>query len=102
MNSRVQQFAALVAGQPENEKFRFSLAQALAADGQTAAAIEHYAFCVRAKPDWMMAQILLGKSLLALGRRTDAKPHLEAALTLAVEQNHEEPEREMRALLADL
>ena len=50
----------------------------------------------------MMPRILLGKLLLQLGRRGDAKPLLEDALRLALEQHHEDPERELRALLAEL
>ncbi|MEY2880289.1 MAG: hypothetical protein RLZZ15_2669, partial [Verrucomicrobiota bacterium] len=37
-----------------------------------------------------------------LGRRADARPLLADALQLAVAQSHEDPERELRALLADL
>ena len=100
--SRVAQFQALVDKQPENELFRFSLAQALAAEGRGTDAVPHYEYCVAKKADWMMPRILLGKLLLQLGRRQDAKPLLEAALALAIEQHHEDPERELRALLADL
>lgn len=102
MPSRSEHFGALVARQPDNEMFRFSLAQALAAEGRPAEAIPHYEFCVAKKADWMMARILLGKLFLQLGRRADAKPLLESALRIAVDQQHEDPERELRALLADL
>lgn len=95
-------FAAMVARQPDNELFRFSLAQALAAEGRTAEAVPHYEICVAKKADWMMPRILLGKILLQLDRRTEAKPLLAAALQLALDQHHEDPERELRALLADL
>ena len=95
-------FAALVASQPENEMFRFSLAQALLREGRSAEAVPHLEFCANKKADWMMARILLGKTLLSLGRRADAKPWLEQALHLAIEQTHEDPERELRALLAEL
>lgn len=81
--------------------FRFSLAQALVADGRGAEAVPHYEACVARKADWMMARILLGKLLLQLARPGDAKPFLEEALRLAIEQHHEDPERELRALLAD-
>ena len=91
-----------MARDPANEMFRFSLAQALVAEGRGADAIEHYRFCVDKKPDWMMARVLLGKLLLQLGRREDARPLLEDALRLAVAQQHEDPERELRVLLADL
>lgn len=95
-------FAALVATQPENEMFRFSLAQALLRENQPAAAVPHLEFCAHKKADWMMARILLGKTLLSLGRKADARPWLEQALQLAVEQNHEDPERELRGILGEL
>jgi predicted Zn-dependent protease len=100
--SRVERFLTLAERQPDNEMFRFSLAQALVADGRGEEAVPHYAFCVAKKADWMMARILFGKLLLQLGRRAEAKPLLEDALRLAIEQHHEDPERELRALLADL
>lgn len=102
MPPRSPQFAALVERAPDNELFRFSLAQALSAEGRTEEAVPHYAFCVAKKADWMMPRILLGKLHLAAGRRAEARPLLLEALELAVSQTHEDPERELRALLADL
>ena len=102
MAPRTAQFEALVASQPQNPLFRFSLAQALAADARPAEAIPHFEFCVASRADWMMPRILLGKLRLQQGRPADAKPLLTAALQLAVDQQHEDPERELRALLADL
>ncbi|MGA3007714.1 MAG: molecular chaperone DnaJ [Opitutaceae bacterium] len=99
--SRSAHFAALVARQPDNELFRFSLAQALSAEARGAEAVPHLEFCARKKADWMMPRILLGKLLLQLGRQAEGKSALEEALALAVEQRHEDPERELRALLAD-
>lgn len=102
MAARVEQFQSLVNRQPENELFRFSLAQALEAEGRALEACPHYEFCVAKRADWMMPRILLGKIFLRLGRRAEAKPLLEAALQLALAQNHEEPEQELRALLTEL
>src|SRR5690606_28393969 len=99
---RSARFQALVAQQPNNELFRFSLAQALLDEGQPAEAIPHLEFCAAAKRDWMMARILWGKALVAVGRQAEARPVLKDALQLAVEQHHETPEAELRALLADL
>ena len=99
---RSEQFAALVARQPDNELFRFSLAQALLAESQPAQAIEHLGVCAGKKTDWMMPRILLGKALLGLGRRAEAKPWLEEALRLAVAQDHDDPAQELRAMLAEL
>ena len=99
---RSEQFAALVARQPDNELFRFSLAQALLAENQPAEALEHLTACAGRKADWMMPRILLGKALLGLGRRTEAKRWLEEALRLAVAQNHDDPAQELRAMLEEL
>jgi predicted Zn-dependent protease len=100
--SRSEQFAALVAKQPDNELFRFSLAQALVMENRPAEAVEHFVRCAQKKADWMMPRILLGKALLGLGRKAEARPWLEAALQLAIDQTHEDPERELRAILAEL
>jgi predicted Zn-dependent protease len=100
--ARLDQFQGLVARQPENEMFRFSLAQALVGAGRPAEALEHFAFCAARKADWMMARIHWGKTLLQLGRAAEARPILEDALRLAIDQQHEDPERELRLLLAEL
>ena len=102
MASRTAQFQALVASQPQNPLFRFSLAQSLAGESRPAEALPHFEFCVASRADWMMPRILLGKLLLQLGRPAEAKPLLTDALSLAVEQHHEDPERELRALLAEI
>lgn len=102
MTARSSRFAALVASQPENPLFRFSLAQALDAENRLAEAVEHYRFCVASRADWMMPRILLGKVLLRAGAPAEAKPVLEEALQLAVDQHHEDPEAELRALLGGL
>jgi len=99
--ARSPQFAALVARQPDNELFRFSLAQALLNENRPADALEHLTACASKKPDWMMPRILLGKALLGLGRKAEARPWLEQALHLAVAQNHDDPAVEMRALLKE-
>jgi len=102
MSPRSVHFAALVTQQPDNEKFRFSLAQALLAEGRPAEAVEHLVLCAEKKPEWMMPRILLGKALLGLGRRPEARPWLETAHQLALAQDHEDPAREMAALLAEM
>jgi len=102
MASRTEQFQALVTSQPSNPLFRFSLAQALVNEARLREAVPHLEFCAASRADWMMPRILLGKLLLQLGRPAEARPLLIDALRLAVEQQHEDPERELRALLAEL
>ncbi len=102
MASRSDHFAALVREQPGNMLFRFSLAQALQQEGRPQEAIPHFEACAASRADWMMPRILLGKLLLQAGRTAEAKPVLESALDLAISQHHEEPEQELRSLLAGL
>jgi predicted Zn-dependent protease len=102
MGARTDQFQGLVERNPENELFRFSLAQALEAEGRNHEAEPHYQFCVARKADWMMPRILLGKLYLATGRTAEARGLLHDALRLAIEQNHETPEAELRGLLETL
>lgn len=99
---RVAHFSRLVSEQPANDLFRFSLAQALLQANRGADAESHLRTCVLAKSDWMIPRIALGKLLLQLNRPAEAKPILEDALKLAIEQSHEEPEAEVRTLLAEL
>ena len=99
MTDRVGQFQAMVARQPDNELFRFSLAQALIAANRALEAEPHFAACIAKKPDWMLPRILLGKQLLAAGRQSEARPMLEEALRLAIAQDHEDPAAELKALL---
>jgi Flp pilus assembly protein TadD len=98
--SRSELFRRHVAADPANPLFRFSLGQALWTEGDATGAVEHLRLAVASKADWMMPRILLGKSLLAVGDRPGAKAIFAEALGLAVAQGHEEPEEELRALLA--
>jgi predicted Zn-dependent protease len=102
MPDRIAQFEALVARQPENGLFRFSLAQVLLDAGRGPEAVPHLEFCVQKKADWMLPRILLGKELLRAGQTDAARPLLEAALQLAIEQDHDDPAAELRELLTDL
>lgn len=95
-------FTEKVQQQPDNLLFRFSLAQALCQEGAHAQAIPHLEVCIAARYDWMIPRILLGKAWLHQNKNTQAKAQLQTALQLAVEQSHEDPAEELRALLADL
>jgi predicted Zn-dependent protease len=95
-------FLPKVEAKPDNMLFRFSLSQALYDEGDTTAAIPHLERCADSRDDWMLPRILLGKALLQDKQDAAAKPILEAALQLAVDQHHIEPAAELRSLLADL
>ena len=94
-------FLPKVAAKPDNMLFRFSLGQALYEEGETTASILHLKKCADSRKDWMLPRILLGKALLADGQDINAKPILETALRLAVEQGHDDPAKELCSILAD-
>ena len=102
MASRSDTFRVHVAADPTNPLFRFSLGQALLTEGDHRGALGHLRIAADSKSDWMMPRILLGKCYLASDLRAEAKAVLDEALVLAVAQGHEEPEEELRALLATL
>lgn len=95
-------FHPKVKAKPDNMLFRFSLGQALYDEGDSAEAIPHLQVCADSRDDWMLPRILLGKTMLQHGQEAAAKPILEKALQLAVDQHHLEPAEELRSILADL
>ena len=99
---RSDKFRQLVAANPENELFRFSLGQALFEEKSYAEAIESLKSAVSGREDWMVPRILLGKAYLALNQTAHAEKWLKDALQLAIDQQHEDPEVEIRAMLDDL
>ena len=101
MASRSETFRTKVETDPENLLFQFSLGQALVEEDSAEKALEPLRFCIENKADWMAPRILLGKCLAKIGETTDAVSILQEALDLAKQQGHEEPESELRELLAD-
>ena len=73
MAPRSELFRPLVAQDPANPLFRFSLGQELLKEDAAAEAHEHLRLAAESKADWMMPRILLGKALLALGDRAAAR-----------------------------
>ena len=87
---------------PDNDLSRFNLAQAYVDANDYASAVEHLRALCAKKPEWMVAHIQLGKSLIALGHSVEAKPILEYALELAIGQHHDSPREELTELLKTL
>jgi Flp pilus assembly protein TadD len=102
MSDPIARYTKLVMQHPQNELARFSLGKALFDAGQFAEAKEQFQFTLSKKPDWMVAQILLGKCELSLGQRQAARKAFLHARDLAREQNHEGPLAEVGELLAEL
>ncbi len=99
---RLEQFRRKTEENPGNPLFRFSLGQALFEAGDFAEAEGHLQRCLESRPDWMVALLLRGRCLMELKRKAEAEEALRLALQAAREQNHEDPEQEALALLAQL
>ena len=102
MNERIARFTQALAKSPGNELARFSLGKAHFDAGEFKSAREHFVLAVTGKPDWMAAQILLGKCALSLGDSAAAIEILTRALALAKAQSHEGPQSELEQMLAEL
>jgi tetratricopeptide (TPR) repeat protein len=104
MDSRenLERCQRMLAQYPNNELARFSLGKALYDARAFVEAKEQFELALAAKPDWMVALILLGKCAMALGNHAVARGALERALRLAIDQNHEGPRVEVEELLGDL
>jgi tetratricopeptide (TPR) repeat protein len=87
---------------PDSDLSRFNLAQAYVDANDYLPAVEHLRALCGKKPEWMVAHIQLGKSLIALGHSAEAKPILEHALQLAIAQHHDSPREELTELLQNM
>jgi predicted Zn-dependent protease len=102
LNDRITKALELWQRFPENDLSRFNLAQAYVDANDYASAVEHLRALCGKKPEWMVAHIQLGKSLIAIGHSAEAKPILEHALELAIAQHHDSPREELTELLKTL
>ncbi|MEM1157906.1 MAG: molecular chaperone DnaJ [Verrucomicrobiota bacterium] len=98
----IEKYQSLCAAKPENALYRFSFGKALFDAGRYPDAIKAFQFCLSVRDDWMVVWILMGRALLADGQAAAAETHLKTALELAIEQEHEDPEHEIRSLLESL
>ena len=101
-HDRISAFKEKVENDPGNVFYRFSYGQALFEEGRYDEALEHLEHCALSRADWMIPRILMGKACIAIGRQEPARAWLGEAMQLAVEQNHEDPQVEIRRLLKDI
>jgi predicted Zn-dependent protease len=101
-HDRIAKALALWQRFPDNDLSRFNLSQAYVDANDYASAVEHLRALCGKKPDWMVAHIQLGKSLIALGHSAEAKAILEHALELSIAQHHDSPREELTELLQNM
>lgn len=98
----VKKYERMLADRPGNELLLFSLGKALIDAGRPQEAKPHLEEGLALKPDWMVVRMLLGRIEREGNNEPAAINHYQAALALAIEQHHEDPEAECRAILKEL
>ena len=100
--SLIAKYEGLLQARPDDELLLFSLGKALYDAGRMDEAETHLRAALAAKPDWMVVTMLLAKMALQRGDKVEARALYEKGLELAIAQDHEGPEEEIRAVLARL
>jgi uncharacterized protein HemY len=98
----IAKYEALLEQRPNDELLLFSLGKALYDTGRFHDAEERLAAALKAKPDWMVVTMLLAKIALQRNDADAARAHYANALKLALAQQHEGPEEEIRSALSKL
>jgi Flp pilus assembly protein TadD len=98
----IAKYETLLEQRPNDELILFSLGKALYDAGRFPEAEARLTAALQAKPDWMVVTMLLAKLALQRNNSAAARAYYESALKLAIDQDHEGPEEEIRAALGKL
>ena len=98
----ITKYEGLLEQRPNDELILFSLGKALYDAKRIPEAEKHLEAALAAKPDWMVVTMLLAKIALERDDKSKARAFYEKALELAISQDHEGPEEEVRAALVRL
>ena len=98
----IAKYEALLQQRPNDELLQFSLGKALYDANQIPEATKHLRAALAAKPDWMVVTMLLAKIALQQDDKVEARLLYQKGLELAITQDHEGPEAEIREALAKL
>ena len=101
-NALIAKYEGLLKGRPDDELLHFSLGKALYDGGRIPEAESHLRTALELKPDWMVVTMLLAKIALQRDDKVTALELYKKGLELAITQDHEGPEEEIRAVLAKL
>lgn len=98
----IAKYEGLLQARPDDELLLFSLGKALYDAGRVPEAERHLRAALKAKPDWMVVTMLLAKIALQQNDKATARALYEKGLELAIAQDHEGPQEEIRVALAKL
>jgi len=98
----IAKYEELLKQRPNDELILFSLGKAFYDAKRLADAEKYLGTALEAKPEWMVVTMLLAKIALERDDKEKARSLYEKALELAISQDHEGPEEEVRTALARL
>jgi len=98
----IAKYEGLLKARPNDELLQFSLGKALYDAGRIPEAEKHLRAALELKSDWMVVTMLLAKIALQQNDKAGARALYEKGLELAIAQDHEGPQEEIRAALAKL
>jgi Flp pilus assembly protein TadD len=98
----VAKYEGLLRMRPNDELLHFSLGKALYDAGRIPEATIHLRAALAVRPDWMVVTMLLAKIALQQDDKIAARALYEKGLELAIAQDHEGPQEEIRTALAKL
>jgi len=98
----IAKYEGLLKERPDDELLHFSLGKAFYDAGRLPEAEMELRTALEAKPDWMVVTMLLAKIAWQRNDKEEARSLYKKGLDLAIAQDHEGPEEEIRAALAKL
>ena len=99
MSVRISQFRQKLKSSPNNQLFRYSLAQSLFEEGDLEEAVVHFLKCLELRADWMLVALYLGKAYIEKQDYPEAEKYLKLTINLGLKQNHMDPVDEAKELL---
>ncbi len=98
----IAKYEGLLKARPDDELLHFSLGKAYYDAGRITEAETELRLALKAKPDWMVVTMLLAKIALQQNDPAAARALYQKGLELAIAQDHEGPQEEIRAALRRL
>ena len=101
-SDRQQKLREYLQSQPEDPFLNYGLAEAMASEGDTAAAVERLDLLLGFAPDYVPAYLRKGMFLVELDRQDEARRTLEAGIPIAEAAGNDHAAGEMRGVLDTL
>ena len=102
VTDRQQKLQEFLRDKPEDPFLNYGLAEAMASDGDTAAAVERLDLLLGFAPDYVPAYLRKGMFLVELDRQDEARTTLEAGIPIATAAGEDHAAAEMQGVLDTL